>query len=569
MNRWVWFIACVILGLLMVACGLLIPAHLRAVDAAVLQKAGRKTPDFVEVGLNLVQEKKPGPAQLMLKAAQQERVLGRERLADAVDELGKHSPDFQVLGSKEPRLEILFGGQSALAALTPSPFTDFAVRQESRERILGLMRISSQPLSQELLRCRELTNTVLFSPSHSASGQALDTAIGIAGLLSEEKHLSAGLSNAFFIAAAQANHGGTSERVEGMLMDVMSLGQRFDWGQLAEFVAPIEDSETLRLLTNFARKDAPQLPVIFSAVELSRNPVGVAKYLMAFSQSGMADLGAGLRYGAGGLNELLRRGQRMSNSALSPKIGLESCLRTPWFALSVKWLSFLAGGFLLAAGMHFARPSVSPLERPLQVGGFHVAREFLFALGFLLVVLLLSEPFLAQESQRVEMPFRLRLPMVGAAAPAQRINVNVNSTIMNQLSLLTLLLFFVLQALIYTACIVKLAEIRRQNIVARIKLRLLDNEEHLFDAGLYLGFVGTIISLILVSLGVIKPSLMAAYSSTSFGIIFVSIFKIFHLRPEKRRLVLETEASADALTARPRHAIPEEGRAPSTFATTP
>jgi hypothetical protein len=219
--------------------------------------------------------------------------------------------------------------------------------------------------------------------------------------------------------------------------------------------------------------------------------------------------------------------------------------------------------------MHFARPSVSPLERPLQVGGFHVAREFLFALGFLLVVLLLSEPFLAQESQRVEMPFRLRLPMVGAAAPAQRINVNVHSTIMNQLSLLTLLLFFVLQALIYTACIVKLAEIRRQNIVARIKLRLLDNEEHLFDAGLYLGFVGTIISLILVSLGVIKPSLMAAYSSTSFGIIFVSIFKIFHLRPEKRRLVLETEAAADAVTARPRHAVSEEGRAPSTFATTP
>ena len=45
--------------------------------------------------------------------------------------------------------------------------------------------------------------------------------------------------------------------------------------------------------------------------------------------------------------------------------------------------------------------------------------------------------------------------------------------------------------------------------------------DHLFDAGLYLGFVGTIISLILVSMGVIKFSLMAAYSSTSFGIIFV------------------------------------------------
>ena len=136
----------------------------------------------------------------------------------------------------------------------------------------------------------------------------------------------------------------------------------------------------------------------------------------------------------------------------------------------------------------------------------------LFALGFLLVVLLLSEPFLAQESQRVEFPFRLRLPTVGSVVPAG--TRGVNRSIMNQLSLLTLLLFFVLQGLLYTACLVKLAEIRRQNLPPRIKLKLLENEDHLFDAGLYLGFAGTIISLILVSLGVIQPSLMAAYSST-------------------------------------------------------
>ena len=108
---------------------------------------------------------------------------------------------------------------------------------------------------------------------------------------------------------------------------------------------------------------------------------------------------------------------------------------------------------------------------------------------------------------------------------------------------MTLLLFFVLQALIYSACLVKLAEIRRQHVAPRIKLKLLENEDHLFDAGLYLGFVGTIISLILVSLGLIQPSLMAAYSSTSFGIIFVSVFKIFHLRPVRRKLLLEAEAS--------------------------
>jgi hypothetical protein len=202
---------------------------------------------------------------------------------------------------------------------------------------------------------------------------------------------------------------------------------------------------------------------------------------------------------------------------------------------------YLAGGFLLAAALHFGRPAVTALERPLQVRGFHVAREILFALGFLLVVLLLSEPFLAQEAQKVEFPFRLRLPTVGSVVPAGP--PGAPRSFMNQLSLLTLLLFFVLQALLYTACLVKLAEIRRQNLPSRIKLKLLENEDHLFDAGLYLGFAGTIISLILVSLGVIQPSLMAAYSSTSFGIVFVSIFKIFHLRPLRRKLLLEAETA--------------------------
>jgi hypothetical protein len=165
------------------------------------------------------------------------------------------------------------------------------------------------------------------------------------------------------------------------------------------------------------------------------------------------------------------------------------------------------------------------------------------------VVLLLSEPFLAQDAQKSDFGLRLRLPTVGSVVAAG--NTGAHSTIMNQLSLMTLLLFFVLQGLIYVACLVKLAEIRRQAVPPRIKLKLLENEDHLFDAGLYLGFVGTIISLILVSLGVIKPSLMAAYSSTSFGIIFVSIFKIFHLRPARRKLLLEAEMATKEYGARP------------------
>jgi len=42
---------------------------------------------------------------------------------------------------------------------------------------------------------------------------------------------------------------------------------------------------------------------------------------------------------------------------------------------------------------------------------------------------------------------------------------------------------------------------------------------------------------------IIEFSLMAAYSSTSFGIVFVCVFKIFHLRPARRKLLMEAETT--------------------------
>jgi len=341
-----------------------------------------------------------------------------------------------------------------------------------------------------------------------------------------------------------------------VLMDMMSLGQRLNWEQLTVFVRRIEDPQTLDRLTVQARNAAAQAPLLFAAVELSQKPAAVAAYLDTFSQSGLADLGKSLRHGAGALDELLRRNQRIYTSNLrgqaaagAPfgfffRAAADYALRVPWIALTVKWFFYLSGGFLIAAALRVVRAAPG-IEEPLRVRGFHVFREMLFALGFLLVVLLLSEPFLAQDSQKAEFALRLRLPGVGSAAAIA--TPNAMPKLMNAPSLLTLLLFFVLQALIYTACLFKLAEVRRQKVAPRIRLKLLENEDHLFDAGLYLGFCGTIVSLILVSLGIIQPSLMAAYSSTSFGIIFVSIFKIFHLRPARRQLLLQAEADSGAV----------------------
>jgi len=537
-NRWLWVLLCAISGLLLLSGGLLVPVHLRAVDVSVIERAGRDTPSLVGQGTALVNERSLGVASMFLQSAKAEGISGWENLGQAVTNAVRKNRAGLAWGN-DASLQDLFGSDSPSAGT----FTEFIVKQKNRDAALELMRASPGPAVQELLRCRGLTGTVLFPPSSSASGQAFDAAVSIGGLLLAEGRLTTGLSGSILRLASTANHGANSLPLEQVLMDLMSLGQWFNWDQLVAFTGRIEDAGTLHSLADQVRNAGSQLPVLFSAVVLSGNPAGVARYLTHFDQTAMTGLGASLRFGAGGVGELVRRDQLLFRTDYRPALGSGVCLRVPALALALKWLLYLLSGFFLAMALHFARPAVSSLERPLQVRGFHVFREVLFALGFLLVVLLLSEPFLAQDTRKEEFAFRLHIPMTGHVVPAGF--ARNHPTIMNNMILLTLLLFFVLQGLIYISCLVKLAEIRRQSVSPRLKLRLLENEDHLFDAGLYLGFVGTIVSLILVSMGIIKFSLMAAYSSTSFGIIFVVVFKIFHLRPARRKLVMESEYEDD------------------------
>jgi hypothetical protein len=558
MTRWVWFLLCAICGPALALLGWFVPIHLRAIDSRVLQRAGQSTPSLTDKGLAFANQKRLGAAQFVLQAADTVSLPDRQRLAAAVTNLAQEHPAWQIWGGGESHLEVLFATDPKLPKAASEPFTEWIVRLDNRGTALNLLVASTRPLVRQLLECRNLTNTTIFPPSQSSSGQAFDAALSIGALLADEGRFSSSLSNSVFELAIGATRKGNTQPLEEFLLDLMSLGQRFNWGQLALFVSQIDQLDTLRSLAATARKNENRLPILFSAIQLSGKPSAVADYLMRFSKTAFDDLAAALRFHEGGMNELLRRGQRLyvpgADLGLTRSgpvqaffdFAVDTSLRSPGGAMALKWSLYLVGGFLLAAALHFARPGVSQIELPLQVRGFHVAREILFGFGFLLVVLLLSEPFISQDIQKTEAPFRFRLAPVGAAIPAAGTNEKTSSmTQLNQLSLVTLLLFFVLQGLIYTACVVKLAEIRRQRIGPRMKLRLLENEEHLFDAGLYVGFAGTIVSLILVSMNVIKPSLMAAYGSTSFGIIFVSIFKIFHLRPARRKLLLESEPDSE------------------------
>ena len=95
-----------------------------------------------------------------------------------------------------------------------------------------------------------------------------------------------------------------------------------------------------------------------------------------------------------------------------------------------------------------------------------------------------------------------------------------------------------LQIIIYVFCLMRISELRNQTGEASLKLHLLDNEDNLFDLGLYVGLGGTVLSLVLLLiLDVKQDALIGAYASTLFGIIFVAILKIFNVRPYRNDLL--------------------------------
>ena len=285
------------------------------------------------------------------------------------------------------------------------------IRQRNREAILKKLESSQNPLVQRFLEFRSVTNTTVFPPSSSASGQALDAALAIAGSLVQQSKFSPVFSNSVYSLAQAAVQGAKTESFEQILLDLMSLGQRLTWDQLTLFVAPIQDPEVLRLQSNLLRKEVAPLPVLFSAVELSQDSAAVAHYLVEFSQSGPADLATSLRYGAGGVSEFVKLNRRLSTSGPVRLIGSVGPMpdvlawmsdltwRAPMAGLALKWALLLGAGLMFGIIGHLAKPTVSELERPLQVRGIHIAREILFALGFLVVILLFSEPFLTGEPE--------------------------------------------------------------------------------------------------------------------------------------------------------------------------
>ena len=546
-----WLIICLICGVLLLGCALLVPAHFRAVDAAVVEGAGKGkpgagTPTLIEEGATFLSVEKLGPARILLQAAQAEGVARTELLASGIAQFTRENPNLVLLGGASPLLEKLDLRQGQAAA--PVPIVSLLIRRVARENALEMLRQSRRPGVLQILKNRTLTNTVHFPAAGTSSGQALEAAIITAGLLYQGDYFTPSFRDALEWLAMRANQGDDPSSLELVYLDLLSIGKRLDWVSLTELSKQVEDIATMREIAEAMRGHDEAVPSIYAAVVLSGNGRAAANYLAKYPETGMNDIGFAIRNGRGAVELLLKQQLRVYYGGIRNKvIGYDPF--GAWFyavvpvAVSSHAAAVMLKYFLLLFAAFCLARAIGSITVPLgHRVGMRFAADSVLALAIAFVLTVAVEPFIGLPSQTLDFPIRFHLPTFGGVAGPQ---LQPTGLSMKPISLVSLAVFFVIQALIYIWCLTKLAEIRRQPVEPRMKLRLLENEDHLFDAGLYVGFVGTVLSLILMAIGILDSrTAMMAYSSTSFGIIFVSVLKIFHVRPLRRKLIIESEVKS-------------------------
>ena len=521
----------------------LLPAHWKSLDPSLVACAGRGTPTLGELGLAMVALDKPGPASLVLAAAQSGRDPQSVKLAADLVNLNARKPELRAWGGHAPLLEMIFKSGAAPTKPISEPVLPVFLAEPARELLRQHLSTSLSPGVQAIRQTCDLTSTTRFVPALRPGGQPFEATILLMAVLYEGEFLSPSLAQEVKVLAETANATRIAVEWEVACLDLLALGARLNWVQLAELLRVVPNLKTLSEFARIVKATPESLPLVYSASLLTQSPEGVTKYLVRFGKSGHDNLTMALSNGQGAVRLLIQRQLPMgSRRAGTLAFAAPLVLKAPRTMLALKTVVFLLAGFCF----YLVWNELSAVEIGGQSpAGTRALRLQRTAAAVLLTVLLIaaSEPFMFRQAGSPEYQVRLKLPVLTnqpvpkdkAPQPkTQRMNLDL-------FTILSIVLFAALQVGVYTVCLRKIREIEMQAAAPQLKLRLMDNEENLFDSGLYVGIAGTAAALVLQVLGLIEANLLAAYSSNLFGIVCVALVKIRHVRDCKRRLILQSQ----------------------------
>ena len=529
-------------GLALGIAAWMLPVNLKSVSPGLLQTAGAGTPTLAAFGRDLVDLERIGPASLLLAAAKTVNDPRAPALERAVEAFALRQPSLLAWGGWDASLDPLFNLRAGAVRGASTPVLTFLIPAAAREKLRGYLANSGSQGVQTIMGLRELTATGRFVPATRAGGQPLEALVLLTALLYQGEHLAPSLQREVRGLADAALLKNDLGELEPFLMDLLSLGRRLDWVQLCDLLRRTEDTKTAGAYAHLARVAPEQLPLIYAAALFTDSADKVASYLIRYGKAGAEDLQVALSRGQGAVRLLLARQVPVNRSghAAAGAWG-DFALAHPQVTLALKYLGFLAGAYLVLRGLN--RLVERSQASDLPAFALPPVRAGILACFFAALLVIGTEPFLLKAAPASEYQVRLRLPVLVAVTPAAEVISQPNHH-MDSSTLLSIGLFASLQVAMYVFCLVKIREIAGQQLPPLTRLKLLENEENLFDGGLYLGIGGTATALVLQVLGVIEPNLLAAYSSNLFGIVCVALVKIRHVRPIKRELIVASQAEA-------------------------
>jgi len=465
---------------------------------------------------------------------------GKEEAAFLVSRLiNKENPPRNETNTwaADPYIEQILKLDPGLRDRMHSPVLVAWLPETHRQTLLEFLGESSNPAVKTLLQTRQLHYGRFFPPVYSASGQALDTVILGCAMLLQGGHIRGQLATELIQVARKAIETGHSERLERFYFGWFTLGKRLTWGQLAEWVNRVRSTEDLETFARWIR-EYPESWVEFYGLSLLLEDISLLdQYLSRFPENGAGYLSRLADFPESSAAAAVIQRQvpikdpwsRQFFRGTEPMALLSLAANQPGLALSLKIFSLCLGLFLVyTAWQSFSQRNFG------QGASATASLTTLFLAGSL--IFLLTEPLNWERPATAdgELLSMVSVPFL----PTLTSQTNPPIT-MDEPTLMIIGGFLAMQLIIYFICLVRLFRILREKLPAKTKLALLENEENLFDAGLYLGLGGTVLSLILIAMKLYDASLMAAYSSTLLGILFVAILKIVHLRPAKGKLILE------------------------------
>ena len=302
------------------------------------------------------------------------------------------------------------------------------------------------------------------------------------------------------------------------------------------------------------------LKIIYSATLLSGNPSGILRFVSNYPvfvkdgdsdavEQALDDIKIAMTYGKGALDHLLERNRPIHKSGFAVGLtesifpylggGLLTALSHQHRDLSISLKILLLISAFLCFLLFVSKTLPKPLyQRSSSHYGVRWTRRFCASTLFALLAVLVMEPTLLQTPRGQVSVAGFDFALANLLAYA-----NEESMADQNLTIVTAIVagvFLLVQIVIFMICLSRVSQIKNEELKSGLKLGLLDNEENLFDLGLYVGLGGTVLSLILLLvLDVKQDALIGAYTSTLFGILFVAALKIVIIRPYRNHLLVK------------------------------